>query len=119
MTVVGCLIHNKDCDPANFHDMSLKRVSLFIIYIEYQMSYFDKNNHKMSLQTDVTVFMEMYDGNVDRLIIFKIQNDEKTVEGKPSFMYLAATRGPVDCETFFVRAHKSPKFPDCARKESL
>ena len=32
------------------------------------MSYFDKNNHKMSLQTDVTLFMEMYDGNVDRLI---------------------------------------------------
>ena len=104
LTVIGCLIHNKDCDPANFHDMSLKRVSLFIIYIEYQMSYFDKNNHKMSLQTDITVFMEMYDGNVDRLIIFKIQNDEKTVEGKPSFTYLAATRGPVDCETFFVKS---------------
>ena len=84
--------------------MSLKRVSLSIIYIKYQMSYFDKNNHTMSLQTDVTLFMEMYDGNVDRLIIFKKQYDEKTVEGKPSFTYLTATRGPVDCETFFVKS---------------
>ena len=58
----------------------------------------------MSLQTDLTLFMEMYDGNVDRLTIFKKQYDEKTVEGIPSFTYLAATCGPVDCETFFVKS---------------
>lgn len=68
------------------------------------MSYFDKNNHSVSLQTDVTLFMEMYDGNVDMLTMFKKQYDEKTVEGKPSFTYLAATCGPVDCETLFEKS---------------
>lgn len=68
------------------------------------MSYFDKNNHSVSLQTDFTLFMEMYDGNVDRLTIFKKQYDEKTVEGIPSFTYLAATCGSVDCETFLVKS---------------
>ena len=100
LTVIGCLIHNKDCNPANFHDMSLRRVS----FIKYQISYFEKSNRRMSLQTDVTLFMEIYDGNVDRLTIFKKQYDEKTVEGIPSFTYLAATCGSVDCQTCFVKS---------------
>ena len=43
------------------------------------MSYFDKNNPRGSLQTAVTLFMEMYDRNVDRLTIFKKKYDEKTL----------------------------------------
>ena len=70
LRVIGCLIPNKDCDPANFHDMSLQRVSLSIIYIyiKYQMCYFDRN--------------------VDRLKIFEKKHYEKTLDEKPSFTYL-------------------------------
>ena len=34
----------------------------------------------------------MYDGNIDKLTIFKKQYDDKTVEGKPSFTYMRASR---------------------------